>query len=112
MVESEFNLCNAEEVLLEDVELILEASNYLQLPLDLKQGKSSEPCSPATSKGPTYFPSIGVMIINDKKTGLIHLFVALCLCSYIQHEIPNFYSHVALNKVIVILSFLHTKAAN
>uniref|UniRef100_A0A1U7WPK3 Uncharacterized protein LOC104228469 n=1 Tax=Nicotiana sylvestris TaxID=4096 RepID=A0A1U7WPK3_NICSY len=27
-----------EEILLEDVELILEASNYLQLPLDLKQG--------------------------------------------------------------------------
>lgn len=35
------DLCNAEEVLLEDVELILEAFDYLQLPFALKQGKSS-----------------------------------------------------------------------
>lgn len=44
------DVCNAEEVLFEDVELILEAFDYLQLPFALKQGKSSEPSNPATSK--------------------------------------------------------------
>lgn len=44
------DLYNAEEVLLEDVELILEAFDYLQLPVALKQGKSFEPSNPATSK--------------------------------------------------------------
>lgn len=44
LVEGEFiTFCYAEEVLLENVELILEAFDYLQLPFALNQGVANQP---------------------------------------------------------------------